>query len=291
MDDSYEDIENRIFEAMWKAKRVKRPNMAALAREFCVPVSRLRARFQGTPSKKGNSNAKKTLDDAQEAALGRWIERLDDLNIHPDPPDINEMANLILFRQFESDMHTRISAHKDAYDSNADNEPQPSLVGKTWVYRFIKRLPEELRPRIEQPIESERAYIDPAETQHWFDRLEPIIKATKTHNIYNFDETGFILGETKRQRVISRQKRPQAASDCTRESLTAVECVSADGWVAPPFFIFKGQAILERWFKDNMNPDWVVAMAPKGFITDKLAFEWLQHFDQHTRYRVEKSKL
>ena len=123
MDDSYEDIENRIFEAIWKAKRVKRPNIAALAREFCVPVSRLRARFQGTPSKKGNSNAKKTLDDAQEAALERWIERLDGLNIHPDPPDINEMANLILFRQFESDMHTPISAHKDAYDSNADNHP------------------------------------------------------------------------------------------------------------------------------------------------------------------------
>ena len=287
MDDSYEDIENRIFEAIWKAKRVERPNMAALAREFCVPVSRLRTRFQGTPSKKCNSNAKKTLDDAQEAALGRWIERFDGLNIHPD---INEMANLILLRQFESDMHTRISAHKDTFDSNAYNDPQQSLVGKTWVCRLIKRLPEELRPRIEQPIESERAYIDPAETQHWFDRLEPIINAIKTHNIYNFDETGFILGETRRQKVISQQKRPQVASDCTRESLTAVECVSADGWVAPPFFIFKGQAILERWFKDNINPDWVVAMAPKGFITDKIAFAWLQHFDQHTRCRVEKSE-
>ena len=39
MDDSYANIEKRIFEAIRKARRVKRSNMAALAREFSVPVS------------------------------------------------------------------------------------------------------------------------------------------------------------------------------------------------------------------------------------------------------------
>ena len=69
-------------------------------------MSRLHARFQGTHSKKGNSNAKKSLDDAQEATIERWVEPLDGLNIHPGPPDIHEMANLILLRQLESDKHT-----------------------------------------------------------------------------------------------------------------------------------------------------------------------------------------
>jgi len=47
MDDSSENIEGRILQAYEAAKREKKPNITALAREFRVLASRLRSRFNG----------------------------------------------------------------------------------------------------------------------------------------------------------------------------------------------------------------------------------------------------
>jgi hypothetical protein len=109
--------------------------------------------------------------------------------------------------------------------------------------------------------------------QHWFNSLEPVIKQIKHSNIYNFDKTGFILGQQpSRTRSISR-KKARAEVSSTRESLTSIECISADGFALPPFFIFTGSVLLERWFDESLNPDWVVSVAPTGYINSDLAFE------------------
>ena len=78
-------------------------------------------------------------------------------------------------------------------------------VGKNWVDNFIKRTPE-LRTRWSRPYDHQRAACeDPAAIQRWFD----LVKSTKErwgivdNNIYNFDETGFMMGKVLSQMVVT----------------------------------------------------------------------------------------
>jgi hypothetical protein len=109
--------------------------------------------------------------------------------------------------------------------------------------------------------------------QNWFNALELVIKQIKHYNIYNFDETGFILGQQSSCISLIRRKRARAELADTRESLTAIECISPDGFVLPPFFIFIGSVILERWFDESLDPNEVVSVAKTSYINSDIAFK------------------
>ncbi|KAK1913715.1 hypothetical protein P3342_006958 [Pyrenophora teres f. teres] len=112
-------------------------------------------------------------------------------------------------------------------------------VGKNWVDNFVKRTPE-LRTRWSRPYDHQRATCeDPAAIQRWFD----LVKSTKEkwgivdNDIYNFDETGFIIGKILSQMVITasegygKKKRIQPGN---REWVTVIQGVGALGrWIPP----------------------------------------------------------
>lgn len=80
--------------------------------------------------------------------------------------------------------------------------------------------------------------MDIEELRDWFDELKEVMAGIPPKNIYNFDETGFQLGEGKAQLVVTAnpgRARQGVAVDGTNESLTSIECVSADGTVIPPY--------------------------------------------------------
>jgi hypothetical protein len=86
---------------------------------------------------------------------------------------------------------------------NMENEP-PHTVGNAWVYRFIKRLPDEFKlvkqkPKNKTCLNAE----DLGQIQHWYDILEGFIAQIPPRNIYNFDETGFQIGQGKSQKVVT----------------------------------------------------------------------------------------
>ena len=56
------------------------------------------------------------------------------------------------------------------------------------------------------------------------------------------DEKGFMLGQALKVKVICRRGRrnPHYTQDGNREMVTVIECVSADGSVVPPIYIYKG---------------------------------------------------
>lgn len=276
MSDDADDIELRILDACNKAASQKKPNIAALAREFAVPVGRLRRRYQGRPSNLDKTPVNKMLDDAQEGAIIRWIRQLDSLYSPPTPKMIEDCANQILQR-------------------NVGSDELPRQVSKSWVYRFIDRLPADLNLTKQRPIDKKRLEAeDIGLLQHWFDSLEPIIAKISPKNIYNFDETGFQLGQGKSQKVVTAnpiQASRGIGSGEINESLTAIECISADGAVIPPYIIFKGKYHLERWYQSpNLPDDYRVATTPKGYITDEIAFDWLHHFDKYTTPRLSSGQ-
>jgi hypothetical protein len=159
-----------------------------------------------------------------------------------------------------------------------------------WPYRFIKRLPDNLNLQLvkQKPIDAKRVdSYEIGEIVHWFDLLEPYIRRIPPCNIYNFDESGFQVGQGKPQKVVTANPhRATVSTGGHGESLTVIECIAADGWVMSPYFIVAGEHHLERWFHPNLPDDYRIATSPKGYITKELAFDWLRFFHENTSHRA-----
>jgi hypothetical protein len=124
MPESYAETEARIEQALHKLHDCEKPNIAAMAREFQVPVSRLRARWSGRPSKQDRPGPNKKLGDDQELAVCLYIQRLDAIGTSASFPMVTSCANSIL-RLCHSSRTT----------------PLPT-VDSCWTSRFLQRHPE-----------------------------------------------------------------------------------------------------------------------------------------------------
>lgn len=115
--------ESRVIEACEAASAVKKPNLLKIAREYGVPYGVLRGRVrQGRHSATAKNPVNKALEEYQEEALTWWIMEMNDYHMPVTPALLEDMANLSLKRAGVG-----------------------RAVGKTWVYRFIKRLPESMQ--------------------------------------------------------------------------------------------------------------------------------------------------
>ena len=74
MPDSYDEIEARIQAAIASILPDKKPNIAKLARDFAVPESRLRARYNGRNDRSHCGGAGRMLTVDQEMALCNIIK-------------------------------------------------------------------------------------------------------------------------------------------------------------------------------------------------------------------------
>lgn len=150
-----------------------------------------------------------------------------------------------------------------------------------------------LRPVTQKPKEANRIEAEQVNALSiWYDKLARLTKNLPAHLLYNFDEIGFQPGKGGNQRVISAADKSFIANPNTSENITIVECCSADGWLMPPFFIFKGANPLEDWTWDSktLPGDSALAVSSNGWITDELALKWLDHFHEMTKSRVNKNE-
>jgi hypothetical protein len=253
-------------------QRQEKPNISKTAREFDVPMQRLRRRWLGTPSRSDRAPTNTKLSTEQEMALRRYIDTLIKLDIPPRPKQIGDAANSILYR------------------GHTDPTTPPPQIGEHWTKRFHERYPE-YRVRRQRAIEIERKRAhDPLIIQMWFHNLKGLMERNAIHprDLYNFDETGFQIGIGKDQWIVTREfkKACFSPSSTNREYTTVVEAISADGHYIPPFIIFGGKCILAGWFDICDEPDYTIGMSDSGYINDLLAFQWIQHFDRHTKRRM-----
>lgn len=73
MPDTYYDIEQRISEAIKSLTSQTKPNVTKTAREYHVPSSRLRNRWNGRRSKSQVVAHNRTLSEAQELAICQYF--------------------------------------------------------------------------------------------------------------------------------------------------------------------------------------------------------------------------
>ena len=97
------------------------------------------------------------------------------------------------------------------------------------------------------------------------------------------DEKGFVMGQGQKVKVIVR-RNPRNEN---RDMVTVVDCISADGRVIPPLYIYKGSAHLVGWYTAVKKEDGNVTFAysPKGgWMDNELALEWLErNFEKFTK--------
>ncbi|KAJ5205417.1 hypothetical protein N7472_001865 [Penicillium cf. griseofulvum] len=118
------DIENQLQLAMDSLSEQSKPNIAKTAREFAVPVHRLRRRWKGGKSLFQRQPNGRKLSSVQEQALCEYIDYFDAVGVSINRRQIAIAANSIL--------------EEDYYN---DTEP-PLQIGEHWLQRFLKRNPE-----------------------------------------------------------------------------------------------------------------------------------------------------
>jgi hypothetical protein len=130
--------------------------------------------------------------------------------------------------------------------------------------------------------------------QHWYDQLKALLKDVPPRLVYNFDECGFQPGQRCARRVFgSKLSCPDLAKGERGENITALECISADGWLMDPFFIFKGTgSYIQAWYQGSeaLPSNTVTAISVNGWITDELALKWLAEFNDATKDRVKRGE-
>lgn len=99
-----------------------------------------------------------------------------------------------------------------------------------------------------------------------------------SEDIYNFDETGFVMGLISTARVVTRAeyyswRAVLQPGNC--EWVTAIESINASSWSLPLCVIFKGKNYIEGWF-DGLPHDWCIEVSPNGWTTNEIGLWWLQ---------------
>jgi hypothetical protein len=164
-------------------------------------------------------------------------------------------------------------------------------VGKRWASNFVKRH-KELKSRFCRNYDYKRAKCeDPTVIRNWFKLVENTIAkyGIDLADIYNFDEAGFLMGMIASGMVVTgaeRRGRPKLVQPGSREWITVIQAINAEGWAIPPFIIGAGQYHLATWYREsNLPDDWAIATSPNGWTDNELGLEWLKHFDRSTSAR------
>jgi len=171
----------------------------------------------------------------------------------------------------------------------ADRDASP--VGKRWAINFIKRQPE-LKTRFQRKYDYQRAKCeDPTIIRNWFRLVQNTIAkyGIRSDDIWNFDETGFMMGVISSGIVItSSEKRgnPKSVQPGNREWVTAIQAINAEGRAIDPFIVVAGQYHLANWYQEsNLPATWAIATTANGWTDNETGLEWLKHFNRCTTDR------
>lgn len=193
-----------------------------------------------------------------------------------------------VFKLDSQGFFVRISSVEDMANQ-LRRERDASPVGKRWAINFIQRQPE-LKSRKTRSYDNQRALCeDPEKIQAWFKLVVNFIAkfGIRVEDIYNFDETGFLMGILGTTTVVTssdRTTKPKLVQPGNREWVTVIQGINSQGWAVPPFIVFKGKWHLASWYEKEYFPDdWRIAVSENGWTTNEVTLKWLKHFEKFTR--------
>jgi hypothetical protein len=145
---------------------------------------------------------------------------------------------------------------------NFASEIARERVSERWVSRFLIRHKDSLTPRWTDAMDRDRHQADSGQRYKAF--FEELYDQITRHEIeprqsYNMDEKGFLLGRIgKSKRIFSKALWERGGiktnmQNGSREWITTVAYICADGTVIPPVLIFasKNSTLQSTWVNDT----------------------------------------
>jgi hypothetical protein len=128
--------------------------------------------------------------------------------------------------------------------------------------------------------------------RNWFRLVENTVAkyGIRSDDIWNFDETGFVMGVIASGMVVigtDRRGRPKSVQPGNREWITVIQAINTEGRAIPPVIISAGQYHLANWCRDsNLPGDLAIMMSPNGWTDNKVGLKWLKHFNRYISKRL-----
>jgi hypothetical protein len=261
------NIEARTLLALQALQNNPNLRIKPTARIYKISEARLRRRQDGIQSRGDIIPNSRRLSDLEEQIIVQFILDLDSRGFPPRLRAVEEMANRLL----------------------ADRDASP--VGKRWAHNFVRRH-EEVKTRFFRKYDYQRAKCeDPTVIRNWFRLVANTIAkyGIRSDDIWNFDETGFLMGMIASGMVVTgteRRGRPKSVQPGSREWITVIQAINAAGWAIQPFIIGAGQYHLANWYRhSNLPGDWAIATTQNGWTDNEIGLEWLKHFNRCTSNR------
>ena len=125
-----------------------------------------------------------------------------------------------------------------------------------------------LKSRFCTPLDKERINAVNYETiNHWFKLFSDTMKQynIEKRDVYNMDEKGFAIGQAGKQKVVVSKASLNAymCQNGSREWVSLLECISADGALLPAFVIFKAKTQRKAWMNELERGN-IIAISDKG---------------------------
>ena len=261
------NVEQRIHGAL-KQVELGRYKLAKAARVWRVPYYRLRSRSIGHNPKFENGGNHTKLSSVEEAVLWAWIHRVVAQGIHVRARQLAQATNEIL----------RLSRETQSFKSATSR----------WAKRWLQRNRNDLHTRKAKPRSAARREADdPRILRYWFLKTLRAMRQSKIspQNLWNADETGFRVGVLNGYKVWTLEEldKPLLTDPADRILVTVMEAISAAGATIAPFIILPGKEIQMKHFKNDLHPDTAIATSENAYINDRLALDWIRHFEQLTR--------
>ena len=159
--------------------------------------------------------------------------------------------------------------------------------GKNWPQSFQKRHPE-LKAKRSRALDWNRHDINIYDKiTDWFEVIRKVLEdpAILPENVYNMDETGIMLSMLGSVKVLVSKddRRGYRGARVKRTTVTAIECVSADGRCLKPMIIWPASTHRANWTTHD-TPGWVYACSESGFTDSYISLQWLKCvFDPQTK--------
>jgi hypothetical protein len=261
--------EGRVILALQALQNDKNLSVSAAAKIYNVNRMTLARRRAGKPARCNTTPNSRKLTQSEEKAIVQYVIELIARAFPPRLRGVEDMANQLL----------RVR----------DTPP----VGKLWAHNFVKRQPE-IRTRFTRRYDYQRAKCeDPKVIREWFTLVRNMMAkyGIVDDDVYNFDETGFMMGIIFAGMVVTTSDgrgKAKLAQPGNREWATVIQGVNALGWAIPPFIILAAQYHLANWYREcNLPTTWRIATTDNGWTTNAVGLDWIKHFDHHTAPRTK----
>ncbi|KAL9561254.1 hypothetical protein ACKAV7_014609 [Fusarium commune] len=264
---SQSNKEARITIALQAYQADPKLSLRRAAFMYDVHFRTLHHRSKGKEARDDWVPTQRKLSDLEEEVIVQYILDLDLRGFPSRHRDVEEMANRLL----------------------ADRDASP--VSKRWAINFIKRQPK-LKTRFKRKYDYRRAKCeDLTIIRNWFKLVENTIAkhGIRSDDIWNFDETGFMMGMIEPGIVVTsseRRGKPKSVQPGNREWATVIQAINAEGQAIDPFIVVAGEYHLQSWYEgSNLPATWVIATTENGWTDNETGLEWLKHFNRATTNR------